>query len=151
MQTINSRITTLRNYLGLNQTKFAKKIGVTSQHVSMFESGKANFSEGTIHLICLTFGVREEWLRTGEGEMMEDESLLSEREKHLLDLFNSLSPRAQDLFIEYADKLIADEQALREEAHRGRENADLTDDGFPLESIRPDGDPSDFIEKKRIG
>jgi transcriptional regulator with XRE-family HTH domain len=115
METINSRLTALRKHLGLNQTKFAQKIGVTSQHVSMFEAGKANFSETTIHLICLTFGVQEEWLREGKGEMINDEALLSEREKHLLDLFGRLSPRAREMLIEYADKLVSDERTLRGE------------------------------------
>ncbi|MDR1452171.1 MAG: helix-turn-helix domain-containing protein [Helicobacteraceae bacterium] len=115
MEAINSRITALRRHLGLNQTKFAQKIGVTSQHVSMFEAGKANFSETTINLICLTFGVNEEWLREGKGEMMDDEALLSERERRLLGFFRRLSPKAQMMIIEYTEKLLSDEQTLRGE------------------------------------
>jgi transcriptional regulator with XRE-family HTH domain len=115
METINSRISTLRKYLGLNKTKFAQKIGVSSQHISMFEAGKAKFSETTINLICLTFGVRGEWLREGTGEMLDDEALLSERERRLLELFRQLSPKAQGMIIEYVEKLLSDEQALRGE------------------------------------
>jgi transcriptional regulator with XRE-family HTH domain len=107
METINSRITALRKHLGLNQTKFAQKIGVTSQHISMFEAGKAKLSETSINLICLTFGVRGEWLREGKGDMMDEEAMLSEWEKRLLELFRKLSPSAQKDFIEYVEKLVA--------------------------------------------
>jgi transcriptional regulator with XRE-family HTH domain len=115
METINSRISTLRKHLGLNKTKFAQKIGVSSQHISMFEAGKAKFSETTINLICLTFGVRGEWLRDGKGEMLDDETLLSERERRLMELFRRLSQKAQQMIIEYAEKLLADERAIRGE------------------------------------
>jgi hypothetical protein len=81
----------------------------------MFEAGKANFSETTINLICLTFGVNEEWLREGKGEMMDDEALLSERERRLLGFFRRLSPKAQMMIIEYTEKLLSDEQTLRGE------------------------------------
>jgi transcriptional regulator with XRE-family HTH domain len=92
--------------------QFAQKIGVTSQHVSMFEGNKAKFSDSTIRLICLTFRVNEQWLRTGEGDMIDDEAMLSEREKYLLEQFGKLSFKAQDILIEYADKILSDEQAI---------------------------------------
>jgi hypothetical protein len=82
----------------------------------MFEAGKARFSETTINLICLTFGVREEWLREGKGDMMDDEALLSGYEKRLMTLFRALSPRAREMLIEYAEKLRSDEETLRGEA-----------------------------------
>jgi transcriptional regulator with XRE-family HTH domain len=112
---MNEKIAKIRQVLGLNQTQFAEKLGLTSANISSIERGKSKLTEQNIHLICLTFGVREEWLRDGKGEMLDDEALLSEYEKRLLDLFRRLSPIAQKLFIEYAQKLLADEQALRGE------------------------------------
>jgi transcriptional regulator with XRE-family HTH domain len=123
METINNRISVLRKHLGLNQTKFAQKIGVSSQHISMFEAGKAKFSETTINLICLTFGVRETWLKTGEGDMMDDEALLSDQERQLLDLFRRLSAKARILVIEYLEKVVSDEAALRGEPEAGEKVA----------------------------
>ena len=35
----------------------------------MLESGRNAPSEQTIKLICFEFGINENWLRTGEGEM----------------------------------------------------------------------------------
>jgi hypothetical protein len=82
----------------------------------MFEAGKAKFSETTINLICLTFGVNEAWLRDGKGDMMDDEALLSDQERQLLDLFRRLSAKARILVIEYLEKVVSDEAALRDEA-----------------------------------
>ena len=119
MEPSNIRISELRKNLKLNQTEFAKKIGVTSQLINMLEAGKTKISETNIRLICLTFGVNETWLRDGTGDMMDEEALYSDREKRLLALFRKLSPRAQDMLIEYAEKLLADEAALRGDAEKG--------------------------------
>jgi len=113
MEDINSRIIELRKKLGLKQVQFAEKIGVTSQFVSTVEAGKSKYTESNIRLICLTFGVNEEWLRYGTGEMMDDEALLTEQERRLLSPFRQLSPLARKMLLEYADKLISDETALR--------------------------------------
>jgi len=113
MEPINKRISELREKLDLNQTEFAKKIGVTSQFVSTIESGKSKFTEANIRLICLTFGVNEEWLREGKGEMLDEEAVLSDYDKRLLTFFSELSPQARKMLIEYAEKLVSDEKALR--------------------------------------
>jgi transcriptional regulator with XRE-family HTH domain len=109
------RIANVRKKLGLTQSQFAEKIGLKFSAISMIELGKAPLTEANIRLICLTFGVREEWLRVGNGEMLNDEALLSERERRLLELFRRLSPQAQQMIIEYAEKLLADERAIRGE------------------------------------
>jgi hypothetical protein len=52
----------------------------------------------------------------GKGDMLDDEALLSERQKRLLALFRQLSPKAQQIIIDYVDKVLSDERALRGEA-----------------------------------
>lgn len=67
---INERIRHLRKHvLHLNQTDFAKKLGMTQTGVSYLEHQGATITEQTIRTICLVFGVREEWLRHGEEPM----------------------------------------------------------------------------------
>ncbi len=112
---IHKRIIEVRKHSGLNQADFAKKLNLTQSLISRLESGKTPIIEQNIKLISLTFGVREEWLRSGEGEMENNEALLSDYEKRLLGLFGALSPRARKMLIEYAEKLGADEAALRGE------------------------------------
>ncbi|MDR1325493.1 MAG: helix-turn-helix domain-containing protein [Treponema sp.] len=132
-ESIEKRITVLRNELGLTKAKFAERIGVTGQFVSMLESGKSKLTEANIRLTCLTFGVNEEWLREGTGEMLDEDAQLSDHERQLLAFFEELTPLAQKFLIEYAQKLVSDEQALRGEApHREHRNISLIDD-FPDE------------------
>jgi transcriptional regulator with XRE-family HTH domain len=114
-ESISKRIAALRNKLGLSKAKFAERIGVTGQFVSMVESGKSKFTEANIRLICFTFKVNEEWLREGRGNMIDDEAQLSDQEHQLMAFFRELSPLARKMLIEYAQKLVSDEKALREE------------------------------------
>ena len=66
MTTIGDRIKEVR---GARSTReFAEIIGVTNAIVSLWENGHRNVPESKILQIAKTFSVREEWLRTGEGE-----------------------------------------------------------------------------------
>jgi transcriptional regulator with XRE-family HTH domain len=116
---MKDRLKQLRKTLGLTQGEFGEKIGMTDASVSHMESGRTAFSDQNVKLVCLTFGVNEEWLRKGKGEMLNDEALLSERERYLLEQFRKLSPKAQVMVVEYTEKLLADERGLREEAPAG--------------------------------
>ncbi len=66
---MNTRIKELRKRLGLTLDKFGERIGIKKSSLSTIESGKTNASEQTILSICREFGVNEQWLRYGEGEM----------------------------------------------------------------------------------
>jgi transcriptional regulator with XRE-family HTH domain len=112
---MNKRVIEIRKYKGLNQTDFAKKLGFTQANLSAIELGKILLTEANIRLICLTFGIREEWLREGTGDMVDDEAQLSDYEKRLLELFRRLSPMARITLIEYAEKTVAIEAAARGE------------------------------------
>lgn len=63
------RIRDLRKAIGLTQQDFADRLGVKRNTVALYETGKSGISDGIIKSICREFGVSEEWLRTGEGEM----------------------------------------------------------------------------------
>jgi transcriptional regulator with XRE-family HTH domain len=115
---MNKRVVQIRKSNKLSQSEFAKKLGFTQSNLSLIELGKIPLTKTNIRLICLTFGVREEWLRTGGGAMFDHEAMISDKEKRLLELFRQLSETAQDMLIEYAEKLKADERALRQEAQK---------------------------------
>lgn len=66
---MKDRIKAVRNAVGKTQEDFAEKIGIGKSSVSLLESGRNNPSEQTIRAICKEFGVNENWLRNGEGEM----------------------------------------------------------------------------------
>ena len=67
---MNERIKAIRNAVGKSQTDFAKELSVSRSAICKMESGENYPSEQTIKLICSEFNVNEEWLRTGNGEMM---------------------------------------------------------------------------------
>ncbi|MBQ2788879.1 MAG: helix-turn-helix transcriptional regulator [Thermoguttaceae bacterium] len=69
METIALRIRKLRKHLGLSQKEFAQKLNRKQSTVGMWESGERNVPDFTYLGLAQVFGVREEWLRTGEGEM----------------------------------------------------------------------------------
>ena len=113
---MKDRLKELRKSLGLTQGEFGEKIGMTDASISHMEAGRTAINNQNVNLICLTFGVRQEWFRTGSGEMMEPEANFSDYEKRLLEFFRRLSPKARRMLIEYAEKLADDEAALRGDA-----------------------------------
>jgi DNA-binding XRE family transcriptional regulator len=98
-----NRLKEIRRTLGLNQTSFAKRIGLTQTALSMIEVGKSAFTEKNIKLICVTFNIDENWLRTGRGTMFLS---ASPYEKELLDIFSRLSPDTQEFLLEMARNLL---------------------------------------------
>ena len=68
------RVVAVRKSEGLNQTQFAQKLGLQRSIISLCESGRREFSGRTLTDIAATFGVNLEWLRTGRGEMYDEES-----------------------------------------------------------------------------
>lgn len=74
------RIKAVRLSEGLSQEKFGARIKISGASVSLLESGRNNASEQTRSLICTEFNVNEQWLRTGEGEML----IPMDREKEIM-------------------------------------------------------------------
>lgn len=66
---IGDRIKVLRKSLGLTQALFAEKIGLRATAIGLYESGNRAVTERSIISICKIFGVNEDWLRNGTGEM----------------------------------------------------------------------------------
>lgn len=66
------RIREVRKRAGLTQTEFGERIGVRGNTVTGYETGIRTPSNHMIYTIAQTFHVREEWLRTGEGEMYQE-------------------------------------------------------------------------------
>lgn len=63
------RVRLVRRASNLTQEAFAGRLGLKQNSVALIESGKRNASDQVVLAICREFGIREEWLRTGEGPM----------------------------------------------------------------------------------
>lgn len=59
----------LEENCGINQRQFAEKLGVTPSHISKIKKG-GTVSESLLKNICRTFGISENWIKTGDGEML---------------------------------------------------------------------------------
>lgn len=77
MTTLNERIREVRKYLGLSQKDFAEKVGISQRSVSWGEQPGNNVPDSTIKSLCIVFRISEAWLRTGEGEMLEQPETFS--------------------------------------------------------------------------
>ena len=68
--TINERIKYFRKEIQqVNQKQFAERLGVTQSGVSYMEQEGSTVADSSIKTICSVYGIREEWLRTGEKPM----------------------------------------------------------------------------------
>ena len=69
MSDITLRIRQVFHDLGISQTAFAQKIGVTPAYIwKILHQDDVHPSDRTISDICEKFKVSEVWLRTGKGE-----------------------------------------------------------------------------------
>ncbi len=63
--TIASRIIDAREKLGIKPAEFARRLGVTSQSVSQWESGATEPTKENLHKIARLTGVKIDWLISG--------------------------------------------------------------------------------------
>lgn len=68
---MKERIKSIRKALGLTQQEMADKLGIKRTSISNYEIGRNEPPEPVISLFRREFGISEEWLKTGEGDMYE--------------------------------------------------------------------------------
>jgi transcriptional regulator with XRE-family HTH domain len=66
---MQERFRTVRKQLGLSQTAFAEKLGITRDVINNIENSRVEPSELVIRVVCSTFGVDYDWLKNGQGNM----------------------------------------------------------------------------------
>ena len=118
------RIREVRKYLEMSQEEFGNKLGVSRDVIKNIELDrlkKPEQKEPLLKLICKEFGVNENWLRFGDGEMFQphstDEKLAgfmgalmkcddSDPVKKLLIGFVELLPEEQEQMKELMKKIL---------------------------------------------
>lgn len=119
MSDISSRISTVIKSSGLTKTAFSKKIGLSQPFVSQLASGDASPSDRTIVDICREFGVSEQWLRTGEGEMFVRLSRDEEITKFAMSIVRNPDSEFQRRFVSVLAQLTPEQWQLMEQmAHQ---------------------------------
>lgn len=101
---MKDRINLVVQHSKLTKTAFAKRINVSQGLISQICSGATNPSDRTIADICREFRIREEWLRTGEGEMTIADSEMEKLQHFFADVL-STAPDERSAFIAALDDL----------------------------------------------
>lgn len=91
------QIKQLRKKNGLTQIELAKKIGVSSSTIAMYEVGEREPSIETLDKMCEVFNVDMDTLcgRTSAKKPIENDELSKEM-KMMIDLFSQLPPESQE-------------------------------------------------------
>ena len=101
---MKDRISLVIKNTKITKTEFAKRLNISQAFVSQMCSGVANPSDRTISDICREFRIREEWLRTGEGEMMIADSQRDKLQHFFADVL-STAPDERSAFVAALDDL----------------------------------------------
>jgi len=101
---ISKRIRHLRKTLNMSQIDFAKSIYISNGYIAELECEHRKVNDRIIHLISLTFGVNEKWLRTGEGDIFFKAHGV--KLQRMVSLFNELPPKFQDYVMLQIEQLI---------------------------------------------
>ena len=110
---MNERIKAVRKHFGLKQAEFGSRIGLTPSGISKIESADSGVSNAVLLAIEREFGVADNWLRTGEGEMLRPVSRDAELAAFFEDLQGS-TPDFRHQLVSVLSRLSVDEWAMLE-------------------------------------
>ena len=120
---MNERIKKLRKDLKLTQQEFADALNIKRGAVANYEIGRNAPIDAVVSLICKTFNVNEEWLRSGAGDMFlelpeEDEEaayvseLLEDSDndlykliKEIMHTYHDLTPKSKEVIRDFSAAL----------------------------------------------
>ena len=114
---MNERIRQIREELGLSRKEFGDKLGISQDVVNNLERGRIEIKDDRIKLICSMFNISENWLRTGEGnkiqEYLDEFTLISasidkndpKARQAIIDYWN-LSEQDKELFWKFMERFM---------------------------------------------
>lgn len=112
MNTIAERVKFLRkDVLHLTQQEFADAINISRSNMANVETDRIAATDRTISDICREFGVSEQWLRTGEGDVLQPMSKDEELAAFFGDVLSDNDP-FKKAFLSALAKLDVDEWKL---------------------------------------
>lgn len=104
MSTIAERIKELRKSEGLTQQRFADRLGLKQNTVATYEMGRSVPIDPIITSICREFGVNENWLRHGIGEMKSESTQKQKITRFFADIL-ATCPDERSAFVAALDDL----------------------------------------------
>lgn len=136
---LNERVREARNALGLSQTEFGARIGVSIDVIKNIENNRTNPSNLLLNHMCEIHHVNREWLETGEGEMFAPTTEQAETARmieaisdspamrSLLATWAQLSDENKAVFEQFAADYVEDYNRRKAEADTARTEALLGD------------------------
>jgi transcriptional regulator with XRE-family HTH domain len=103
-RSLNQRIVEIRKALGYTQKKFAESLELSTSFLGGLESNHRKVNDRLIKMLSLAYGVSENWLRTGEGDMFSTEK--DPKLERIIQNFNKMDPLLQDYVMKYLDWLV---------------------------------------------
>lgn len=105
---MKERIREIRKEAGLTQEAFAKRLGIKRNTVATYETTNKMPMDSILTSICREFGINEEWLKTGNGEMYTSSS--NSDYQTILDEIGAKDTKARQLIINYWHMSSADKE-----------------------------------------
>jgi transcriptional regulator with XRE-family HTH domain len=102
--TVNQRIGEVRQALGHTQEQFAEGIKISKTYQGHIERNERRANDRIIKIISMTYGVNEEWLKTGTGDMFD--KFDDFRLEQLTYNFKKLDAKAQEYALKLIDLLV---------------------------------------------
>ena len=129
--TANDRVRELRKHLNLTQVEFSDRMRISQGHLTSVETGARAVTAKFIRMLHLEFGVREEWVEFGTGDMFEDNSndfieelaakyQLDDFQKNITRIFYELPHEYQDKILDYAQYLLSKSESEEAESDEER-------------------------------
>ena len=101
---MNQRLKEVRQVLNMSQAKFAKALSMSNGYVAQIELGNTKVNDRIIKLLHFVLNVNEEWLRTGKGDMFEEEP--NTTLALAVSSFKELKPIYQEYVLKQIDQLL---------------------------------------------
>jgi len=105
MKTVYERIKEVRKKLNLSQIEFSERIYLSKSFYGDIEIGKKKVNNRIIYIVSKQFNVNEDWLRTGKGNVFNENNPDLRKEK-LLNIYNQLDPSLRDCLVEQSEILL---------------------------------------------
>jgi transcriptional regulator with XRE-family HTH domain len=101
---IKQRLLEVRKALELSQKKFAEGLKIARTYEGMLEQRGFKINDRIVSLICMVYGVNEEWLKTGKGDMFSETKDM--RLERVTQEFKKLDVGLQDYILKQIDWLL---------------------------------------------
>ena len=101
---VNRRVKEARKALNLSQKDFAKAMCLSNSYIADIENDHRKVNDRIIKLASMIFGINEDWLKSGIGEMFYKSP--DEKITRLVSIFNELPADFQDFVLMHIERLL---------------------------------------------